>query len=648
MFNPLLHSGIQFGPQGVPTVADSTERLALSPVNGYTVLQRDTNILYSYNSGTATWYSIGGPGSINSVGAFQNTSTPFGLSVLSGDIRLHAADGTNAGGVSVLAQEFAGIKTFLAAVYANGGVDVTATAGTDTLNIGATNANVINIGNSGASVNLYGNTFYQEVTNLQVLDKLFTVNKNGAAASGFGAGFEIEENLIITGYNKTSADRASWEFKAPNTSGIFSLTPSTFNPKLIASGTADITLPAATSSLATLALSEIFTNKTIDGDDNTIQDIGIASLKTVLADANKAIVRNGAGAVTSALILNVNIDSAAAIDFSKFAALTSGNILVGNVSNVATSVAMSGEATLANTGALTLTNSAVIGKVLTGFLSGSGALAATDTILQGFNKLDGNIGLKANIADPTFTTKITTPDLYISGESIRFKSNAAGSGADWMATLTRDTANMLAAAIITLPRATSTISTTDLAETFSAIKTFSVAPLLKAGIDIEDPGVGSNKVTLTAQTVSASYSLALPTAVATVASSALISDNSGNLSYALVKAASSGDLAETSFSAANNQAIAADITGLTFANATVRSFEAICSVFVNATASLYAIYTVHGIQKGASWEISSARVGDDAQITFSITSLGQVQYTSGNYAGFSAATMKFRAITTTV
>lgn len=41
------------------------------------------------------------------------------------------------------------------------------------------------------------------------------------------------------------------------------------------------------------------TNKTIDGDDNTLQDISLTSLKTVLADADKFISRDGSGAVIS-------------------------------------------------------------------------------------------------------------------------------------------------------------------------------------------------------------------------------------------------------------------------------------------------------------------------------------------------------------
>src|SRR5690606_16465540 len=87
------------------------------------------------------------------------------------------------------------------------------------------------------------------------------------------------------------------------------------------------------------------------------------------------------------------IDASAAIAFSKLASLTSGNILVGNGSNVATSVAMSGQATIANTGAVTLDNAAVIAKVLTGYTSGAGTVSSSDSILQAIQKLNGNAAL---------------------------------------------------------------------------------------------------------------------------------------------------------------------------------------------------------------------------------------------------------------
>lgn len=65
--------------------------------------------------------------------------------------------------------------------------------------------------------------------------------------------------------------------------------------------TADRTLnlPDADDTLVGKATTDTLTNKTIDGDDNTIQDVSITSLKTEIADAGKFIERDGSGAVVS-------------------------------------------------------------------------------------------------------------------------------------------------------------------------------------------------------------------------------------------------------------------------------------------------------------------------------------------------------------
>ena len=94
-----------------------------------------------------------------------------------------------------------------------------------TLTIGNSNASTINIGRAGATINIIGSTTYEQVTDLDVSDKLITINKGGAASSASGTGFEIEENSLITGYFKTSSDRNSFQFLAPNTAGIITLTP---------------------------------------------------------------------------------------------------------------------------------------------------------------------------------------------------------------------------------------------------------------------------------------------------------------------------------------------------------------------------------------------------------------------------------------
>ena len=74
---------------------------------------------------------------------------------------------------------------------------------------------------------------------------------------------------------------------------------------------------------------------------------------TVTTNANLTGDVTSVGNATSIandVIVNADINSSAAIAFSKLASLTSANILVGNVSNVATSVGVTGDVTINNAG----------------------------------------------------------------------------------------------------------------------------------------------------------------------------------------------------------------------------------------------------------------------------------------------------------
>lgn len=84
---------------------------------------------------------------------------------------------------------------------------------------------------------------------------------------------------------------------------------------------------------------------------------GVATDVAMSGDATMA--NTGALTIANGAINNAKVSASAAIAFSKLATLTSAHILVGNGSNVATDVAMSGDATLANTGAITIANGAV-------------------------------------------------------------------------------------------------------------------------------------------------------------------------------------------------------------------------------------------------------------------------------------------------
>ena len=111
---------------------------------------------------------------------------------------------------------------------------------------------------------------------------------------------------------------------------------------------------------------------------------------------------------------------------------------------------------------------------------------------------------------------------------------------------------------------------------------------------------------------------------------------------------SAGDINETSFSLANNQSTPADVTGFVFTAGVVRSFEALVSVEINATAELYEVLTLRGIQKNGSFEMSITSNGDESGVVFSITSTGQIQYIGADNAGFVSGLIRFRSQTTSI
>jgi hypothetical protein len=115
-----------------------------------------------------------------------------------------------------------------------------------------------------------------------------------------------------------------------------------------------------------------------------------------------------------------------------------------------------------------------------------------------------------------------------------------------------------------------------------------------------------------------------------------------------VAVGSAGDIEETSFAVANSQAVAANVTGLAFSNSVVRSFKALVSVQIDATLDLWETVELIGINKAGVFDMAQSGIGDDTGVVLTITSGGQIQYTSATYSGFVSGAIKFRAITTSV
>lgn len=112
----------------------------------------------------------------------------------------------------------------------------------------------------------------------------------------------------------------------------------------VKNGAAVLTFPSTTDRLVGRATTDTFTNKTFDVTSNTLTNIA-----------------------------NANIGAGAAIDFSKLAVLTNGNVLIGNVSNVATSVAVTGDVLITNAGVTSYNNIVPLAKGGTA----NGSLVAT-------------------------------------------------------------------------------------------------------------------------------------------------------------------------------------------------------------------------------------------------------------------------------
>ena len=187
--------------------------------------------------------------------------------------------------------------------------------------------------------------------------------------SGAGETIETVSNNTDASFYLTFVDsnNGSAASEAVYTDGELSYNPSTdiltvsgeVDAASIDVGSTGIDIAGSTSGTVTLVTASIAGTTTI----------------TLPATTGTVVTTGDSGTVTSTMIadntiVNADINASAAIDFSKLAALTAGNILVGNASNVATSVTASGDVTISNTGAFSVNsvqaNSVALGNDTTG------------------------------------------------------------------------------------------------------------------------------------------------------------------------------------------------------------------------------------------------------------------------------------------
>lgn len=384
--------------------------------------------------------------------------------------------------------------------------------------------------------------------------------------------------------------------------GVLSSTDwSTFNSKQPAGNyITDLTGDATASGPGSVALTLATVNGNV-GSFGTATQVGsfTVNAKGLITAASNTSIQ-----IAESQVTNLVSDLAA----KQSNVLTDAHILVGSGSNIATDVAVSGDITLANTGAVTL------------------------------NTVNGNVG--------SFGSSTSIPSFTVNAKGL----------------ITAASGNAVVAPAGTLSG--TTLNATVVSSSLTSVGTITSGTWNGSTIDIAHGGTNSTAA-LNNNRVMQSSGGAIVEAAAITASRALISDANGIPTHSAVTSTelghvsgvtsaiqtqldarlleSAGDINETSFTAADNQAVAANVTGLAFANGVVRSFEVILSIVRGAT---YAQYKLNGVQGAASWYFGQTYLGDDTGLAFTITTAGQIQYTSSS-TGDTAA-IRFRALTTSV
>ena len=186
-----------------------------------------------------------------------------------------------------------------------------------------------------------------------------------------------------------------------NLGGVFGRNPTFNNVEVEGDLTVEgsiigtVVVDAGTLTGATLANNVVNSSLTSVGTlaNLTVTNTISGSINGNAATATSASTATTAGTVTTAAQPTIT-------SVGTLTGLTVSTAIAGSVtgsSDTVTNPNLTGEVTTSGLNA-TVANSAVIGKIITGYVSGAGTVAATDTILQAIQKLNGNAG--AGIALP--------------------------------------------------------------------------------------------------------------------------------------------------------------------------------------------------------------------------------------------------------
>lgn len=216
----------------------------------------------------------------------------------------------------------------------------------------------VNLGSSGTAteVDFVGGG----VTATRVLNKVTVTIPTDAVASVFGRSGNVTAtngdytasqvtNVPAGGIAAVTVQAALNELDSEKASSTLT------NTHILVGNGGNVATDVALSGDATLANTGAMTLATVNASAGIFGSATQVAQVTVNGKGLSTTVANVAIQIAEAQVTNLTTDLAA----KQSTTLTNTHILVGNGGNVATDVAMSGDATLANTGAVTLANTAV-------------------------------------------------------------------------------------------------------------------------------------------------------------------------------------------------------------------------------------------------------------------------------------------------